>query len=231
MPRSGDERGWQRCGGRAAVLVLLLLLTGCTGDARRKDNDPLTGDGPALPARGEARADATIPPRSSIPPLPSPTSAASNAALADGALPSLDPTRDLRIGNRDAGAPTGAWRGPAEGTKTTLNPPQPDPERPRQDQLTSEPKSTPRADVRPASAIQPVSGSSGPGADALLALLQARGVTWHRLETWGDSGEWKYSCSVPNPTNPNIRRTYEARSRDPRSALMAVLTQMDQERR
>jgi hypothetical protein len=76
-----------------------------------------------------------------------------------------------------------------------------------------------------------VGNSLGASADALLALLQARGVSWQRLENTGDSAEWKYICSVPNPNNPNIRRTYEARDRDPRSAMAAVLTQMDQERR
>jgi hypothetical protein len=80
-------------------------------------------------------------------------------------------------------------------------------------------------------AIQPVSGASGPGADALLALLQARGVTWYRLETAADSGEVRFSCFVPNANNPNIRRMYEARARDPRSAMIAILTQMDQEHR
>jgi hypothetical protein len=62
-----------------------------------------------------------------------------------------------------------------------------------------------------------------------MALLQARGATFQRLETLGDSGEWHYSCSVPHPNNVNIRRTYEARGRDPRSAMAAVLKQMDQE--
>jgi hypothetical protein len=64
-----------------------------------------------------------------------------------------------------------------------------------------------------------------------MTLLQARGATFQRLETLGDSGEWMYSCSVPHPNNPNIRRTYEARGRDPRSAMAAVLKQMDQEQR
>jgi hypothetical protein len=62
-----------------------------------------------------------------------------------------------------------------------------------------------------------------------MALLQARGATFQRLETTGDGGEWKYSCSVPHPNNPNIRRNYEASGRDPRSAMVAVLKQMDQE--
>ena len=59
------------------------------------------------------------------------------------------------------------------------------------------------------------------------AILTARGVTWQRLETWGDAGEWKFSCAIPNPQNPNIRRTYEATARDDLSALRAVIDQMN----
>src|SRR5690242_11791292 len=127
MPSPGDKHGWRR-GSRTAVLTLLVLLAGCTGAERRKDNDPLTGGGQALPPRGETRADATTPPRSAVPPLPAPTASPSTAALADGALPSLDPTRDLRIGNGETKPAAGVWRGPAEQAKTTANPPQPEAE-------------------------------------------------------------------------------------------------------
>jgi hypothetical protein len=76
-----------------------------------------------------------------------------------------------------------------------------------------------------------VSGPAGASAEALVALLQARGVSWYRLETSAETGEIKFTCSVPNATNPNIRRMYEAKARDARTAMLAVLTQMDQERR
>jgi hypothetical protein len=56
-------------------------------------------------------------------------------------------------------------------------------------------------------------------------------VTWYRLETLAESGECKFSCSIPNPTNPNIRRTYEARGHDAKTAMIAVLQQMDKEGR
>jgi hypothetical protein len=209
----------------------LLVGSGCASDARSKNDDPLAGGGPAIPLRTEPVAGATATrgldtapttasQHTSVPALPVPSSATSNAALASGAFQPLDPTRELRIGNGDANATSGTWRGPAEGTKATLNPSPPVPNRGNPGQLAS---STPTP--------QPVNNTSGASADALLTLLQARGVTWHRLETAGDTGEWKYSCSVPNPTNPNIRRTYEARGRDPRTAMAAVLTQMDLERR
>jgi hypothetical protein len=41
----------------------------------------------------------------------------------------------------------------------------------------------------------------------LLAVLRQRGATFQRLETWGDEGEWKFSCAIPNRQNPAIRRT------------------------
>ena len=54
-------------------------------------------------------------------------------------------------------------------------------------------------------------------------------VVWQRLDTVSDNGGWKYSCSVPNRQNPNIRRTYEATAGDPVAAIRAVLDQLNQE--
>jgi hypothetical protein len=76
-----------------------------------------------------------------------------------------------------------------------------------------------------------VGATSGGGADPALELLKARGVTWYRVEAAPDnSGDFQFSCSVPNPNNPNIRRMYEAYGHDQRSAMLAVLAQMDQEK-
>src|ERR1700687_1581570 len=59
------------------------------------------------------------------------------------------------------------------------------------------------------------------------ASLTARGVTWQRLETWGDQGDWKFTCSIPNRQNAYISRTYEAEAHDPLSAVRGVLDQLD----
>jgi len=216
-----------------------LVAGGCANDARSKGDDPLTGGGPAIPAagadtasapsRGAEPAAATAAPRTSVPALPVPSSATSNAALAGGAFQPLDPTRELRIGDRNA--MPASWRGPAEGTKATLDTPRPVQDRATPAQPAPQPTPTARPENRLTQPLQPLGATTGASADALLALLQARGVTWHRLETAGDNGEWKYVCSVPNANNPNIRRMYEARGRDPRTAMTAVLNQMDQERR
>jgi hypothetical protein len=61
------------------------------------------------------------------------------------------------------------------------------------------------------------------------AQLAAHGVTWQRLETTGDNS-WKFSCSVPNPQNKFISRTYEGQARDYLSAMRAVLDQIAKER-
>jgi hypothetical protein len=216
-----------------------LVASGCANDARSKGDDPLTGGGPAIPAagadtasvpaRGADPATATAGARSGVPALPVPSSATSNAALAGGAFQPLDPTRELRIGDRNA--TPASWRGPADGTKATLETPRPVPDRAAPGQPSSLPTPTARPENRLTQPLQPLGATTTASADALLALLQARGVTWHRLETSGDNGEWKYVCSVPNANNPNIRRMYEASGRDPRTAMSAVLNQMDQERR
>ena len=62
-------------------------------------------------------------------------------------------------------------------------------------------------------------------------MLRQRGATFQRLETWGDDGEWKFSCAIPNRQNPAIRRTYEARAGDPMVAVRAVIDQIDKEQR
>jgi hypothetical protein len=64
------------------------------------------------------------------------------------------------------------------------------------------------------------------------AQLRMRGVTWQRLEIWGDDGKWKFSCSIPNAQNANIRRSYESPPLpDPLMALQAVLEQIDKDQR
>jgi hypothetical protein len=62
------------------------------------------------------------------------------------------------------------------------------------------------------------------------ALLSSHGVKWQRLETWGDQGEWKFSCSIPSRQNAFISRTYEGRATDSLAAVRAVLAQIDKER-
>lgn len=75
----------------------------------------------------------------------------------------------------------------------------------------------------------PFNGPRNSSYEQAQAQLAARGVIWQRLESAGDTGEWKFSCSIPSRQNPNIRRTYEGRARDALGAIQAVLEQMDKD--
>jgi hypothetical protein len=61
------------------------------------------------------------------------------------------------------------------------------------------------------------------------ALLQARGVSWFRLETT-DQGGYKFSCSIPNPQNRNLHHTFEAEAQTELAAIQAVLDRIDREK-
>jgi hypothetical protein len=83
----------------------------------------------------------------------------------------------------------------------------------------------------------PITGVGGQGpllptADSYAQLqdsLKARRVTSQRLETLGDSGEWRFWCAVPKVDNPNIRHVYEAKvaGENGLAAVRAVLEQID----
>src|SRR5207247_1642178 len=93
-------------------------------------------------------------------------------------------------------------------------------------------------------ALPPVQGGPTPGVtrtdafaspvggngdyDALQARLKGHRVTYQRQETYQDG--YKFTCVAQHPTNPNRERQYEAIARDYRSAILAVLEQMDQGR-
>lgn len=99
------------------------------------------------------------------------------------------------------------------------------------------PHSQAPAPVPPVAAPPLVARGAGPFGGGSIAtfeqaqvVLASHGVKWQRLETWGDRGEWKFSCSIPNRQNAFISRTYEGRAPDSLSAVRAVLNQIDQEK-
>src|SRR5262249_24281517 len=144
---------------------------------------------------GSNNASATSTP---LPALPAPASTASPAALTSGsANPSLEPGRDLRIG---AGLGNAA---PPPSGSLTANPT-------RAVRRTPQPVSD--GNYQQISSVQPVSDSAttgqgspgqGNGYQQLQEALNARGVTWRRLETVVDTNEWKFTCSLPSCQNPN----------------------------
>ena len=226
-----DKRGQIKVArARAAACLLLValcgLLFGCAGDRRTPAGDPLLGGA----APGTVNPQAAAPPSNptpvasapnlaapGVPPLPPINPTSSNAALASGGSPLLDGGRDLRIGDPHATGGTAGWSAPPTATPVSTPPGPPA--------------------VQPASQRSPVyAGGFGPTPSARIvsyeqsqAYLASRGVNWQRLETFGDQGEWKFSCSIPNPQNRNISRTYEGKARDYLSAIRVVIDQMSRD--
>ncbi|HZT80539.1 MAG TPA: hypothetical protein VFA26_09960 [Gemmataceae bacterium] len=211
---------------RKALLCGLLLLAGCGNEHSLLKDDPLFGVGP--PARAAVTAPPARSPATGLPPIPAASSTTSSAALASGVVQPQDPSHDLRIGDANGGS---GWRS-GQGASLTKPPPaEPPPPGNVAPAIRVTPPpadSTSRSGLAPASFV-PASGGQVLAFEQAQALLGARGVTWQRLETWGDTGEWKFSCSIPNRQNANIRRTYESRARDPLAAIRGALDQMSRD--
>jgi hypothetical protein len=238
---TGTSRQGVRAAGRPApavslvLLCLLLLLIGCHAESPRPavNTDPLLGPVGVQPAAtpGISAVSPTPAPAGPLPALPVPGSATSNAALAPGWNQTLDPNRELRISDNPAGAGAPAWRGPGD---VTLSQPQPANSSlaARTDVRPLPPAPvTPAAPAAPVYAPPPVTARGASPEASLLAQVTARGAKYQVLQTWGESGAWKFTCAIPNRQNPNIRRTYEAQAGDPSSAIQAVLDQIDHEQR
>ena len=60
-------------------------------------------------------------------------------------------------------------------------------------------------------------------------ILAGRGVLWQKQVPVPDTGEWDFSCALPNRQNPNFSRIYTARAPDLLGALRAVLDKIDKE--
>jgi hypothetical protein len=205
---------------RLALAAALGLLAGCNG-VSSLEHDPLLGGPPVskvAPAGAAASpaAQAAAPAPGAVPPLPSTHVLNSPAALVGGITPVPDAGRDPRPGTTTAGAalqgiePLGSGARPAAGA----------------------PGGPPA--VLTSSGPQAIAAAANP-ADAYLQLqemLKARGVTWQRLEVWGDRGEWRFICSVPNPQQRFVNRNYEARAAGDYglAAMRAVIEQIDAEK-
>lgn len=219
-----------------ASSLLALLAVGCAGDRPGAANDPLLG-GPSARPNPTGTLASTTPTNPVAPAAPVPSSPTSNAALAGSKPRVLDSANDLRIGEPGRSQYV---HEPAGGA--VLSRPVP--------VNSSPPSSTPT--FGPSSSASPSSGhSSSAGASAFLpssargsshapgahigsyeqaqAFLASHGVTWQRLETWGDKGEWKFTCSVPNKQNQFISRNYEAKAHDYLAAIQAVIEQMEKD--
>lgn len=241
MPRPGpDAQRAKECrnrrflrrlvvGAGLSCLVLCPWVIGCAGGNNRMANDPLLGTPGSRPSSSAPLAAAAP----LAPPTPSatPSSLTSNAALAGSTPRVLDSSNDLRIG---ASTPAATFR-PAPSSTFTPAPNSRYGQEPSSGAVLNRP--VPAATIPSTTlAFAPtVRGSSQPSGGRVTtyeqaqSFLAAQGVTWQRLETWGDKGEWRFSCSIPNKQNQYISRNYEAKARDYLAAIQAVIEQMQKE--
>lgn len=203
----------------------LIALAGCANKGGAKANeDPLLGPpGPLPPAAQAAKAPpqpgfATTSNPVAPPPPPAVGSSPSNAALASGSVSSMripdprtPPWQDTGSGAKLNSIPQGG----AQALPTNPNPPF--------NPVLAYP--VPGQTSTPATAA----GGRFSSYEQAQAVLNQRGVIWQKLETWGDLGEWKFSCSIPNKQNRFISRTYEARGKDYLSAIRSVMDQIEKE--
>lgn len=217
------RRGKLSRGGRVRTFVLAAglaasaaVVAGCANDRNRANaNDPLLG-GRNPPPGSIAMGPGSLPPPAPVPGAPSaPAVPSSTAALASGPARSLD--TGLRIGGDprpiDTHTPPPPPSGQSAGWGAVLQ--------------TPEPASGSMARSAPSHTPPPSTNASS--YEQAQDVLRLHGVTWQRLETWGDKGEWKFTCSVPNKQNPAIARNYEARANTPIEAIHAVLEKLEKE--
>lgn len=200
---------------RAFLLIVAagacLTVLGCAAQQRNQPPDPLLGT--RTPPPGTIAAGPTTPqPASSPVAMPAPSVPSSTAVLASGPARPLD--TGMRIGGDPAPIPAPpAPSHPGWGMPILQNP---------------EPAAGSMARSAPGPVAAPHTAASGSYEQA-QDVLRSRGVTWQRLETWGDKGEWKFTCSIPNKQNAAISRNYEARANTPIDAIHAVLEKLDKE--
>ncbi|HEV3259016.1 MAG TPA: hypothetical protein VG013_19245 [Gemmataceae bacterium] len=198
---------------------LLASLAGCAQDNRTAagTGDPILGGGAAASGGRTALPPANPPARPPVAPPAAPASLTSNAALAVSTPATVDHNQDVRVGSASAATQYSGQYNPAPGGGAVLHRPEPAFEPPAQHD----------------SMLKQVFGftgaSHGASYEQLKAQLVSRGVTFVRLETWGEHGGWKFTCSIPNRQNPYISRTYEAQAQDDLGAIRAVIAQMDKE--
>jgi hypothetical protein len=199
----------------------LLCLVGCNqlNPSTTKDPDPLLG-ATAAAAPPAAKADLKAgTPVVAVPPVPDASSVNSTVALT-AAIPRKDGAADLRIRNGASNEGSENWARPGatsgEKSAAVLRGPE----------TAVEPAA--QRDGNPVyNTVSQGNARQGDFEQAQAQLAQ-RGVIWQALQA-GERGEWKFTCSIPNPQNPKLRRTYEAQGADYLSAMRAVLEKIDKE--
>jgi hypothetical protein len=222
--RRPEAPNGRRAKAGCGVLLLVGALAGCAdlnkNTTPNTTNDPLLGTPAKPPVKTTDAGTIGPPPVATLPPLPSTVPSTSPAALAGLQRPADG--GDLRIASpRPANEGWGVQPAAAPPSKSgaSLSPPQVSVDSPPQG---TTPPPLPPPGVTGAAAIA--------GYDQAQAELKARGVLWQRLEVVGDTGAWKFTCSVPNPQTPRLRRTYEVTAKDYLSAIHAAIDQIDHDK-
>lgn len=201
--------------------LLFGLAAGCGSNfGNRQQGDPLLGvqaapkpvDSPSTPSNTTAQATS-----GPIPPMPSSYAATSTAPVAGGETATPQSPRDLRMAGDTVAPASMPTAGAARGAAPAVN--------------VGNPEPTPAVGTTANLAPPPVSGGSAANIrtfeDAQQFLKQHR-VTWQSMSQ--EDGEWKFSCSIPNPSNPHVNKTYQTSKPSPDllSAMRAVIAQIAQ---
>ncbi|MHB1423413.1 MAG: hypothetical protein ACYC3I_09520 [Gemmataceae bacterium] len=203
-------------------LLFACLAVGCeSGFGSRRQGDPLLGiQTPATPQPAPIPPSSTPPAQASagqVPPLPATYSAPGTVPVAGGETATPENGRDLRMTTSPlspTSLPTsGAARGVAPAV--TVGNPEPVPPAGTTANLATSPPLGAASNIRTF--------------DDAQRYLKQRGVSFQRFEMEED-GRWKFECSIPNPANPKIGKTYVTNTKfsDPLSAMQAVIGQIEQ---
>ncbi|HMP60963.1 MAG TPA: hypothetical protein PKD86_16590, partial [Gemmatales bacterium] len=87
---------------------------------------------------------------------------------------------------------------------------------------------TPAQLVTPAGTpgVQPVGwNSTEPTLDFMLERLQQRGATRLRLDLV--DGQWLFSCDIPNPASPNVKKHFENADASRQGAVRPIFDEVE----
>lgn len=216
----------------SACLLVCIIVAGCeSGFGSKQSGDPLLGihsePKPTQPAGAPSSPAMTASTSGPLPPMPSSYTSPGTAPMASGEAATPENPRALRI-TGDPGSPappypppnggSGAGAGAARGAAPTVTVGNPEPTPAGATANFNKPPSSP-----PSGSIASIRTYE----DALQYLRQ-HGVTWQRMSQ--DDGEWKFSCGIPNPSNPRVNKTYQTIRPFPDllSAMLAVIAQIEQ---
>jgi len=99
--------------------------------------------------------------------------------------------------------------------------------------LTNASQPAPRKDPPAQASATEATARQADTFEQLQQKLQDYGVTWQMLKTSGQRGEWLFACSVPNPHEPSVERTFEAKAFGPNglAAIRAAIAEIEAARK